>query len=1282
MKGRILSILTVFALLLTGCTKGGVHNGPPPSEANVKEGSDFIFVCPIIENEYWEACIRGIRRADAELGTTTRVVGPRTADNFVVEIADYMEQAVDAHPDGIMAYAGIESLSPLIDEAVEDGIPVLAVGSDAPDTNRTAYLGTDLYKFGYKLGETLVGLTGGKAKIGYICSSFSVQSEAEVYHAFQDAIHDYDMEVVARGEGRSDPGYASQVAEAMLQENPEITAFFCTAGYNITGVAYAKEALGLDHLVLVGSDDAEENLNFVRKGTINALLAQLPEQMGYKSVYLMKEYVDKGSLPAETYNTGTILITQDNVDSYSTADLASEGAGKTVRVGYYSGDDGFQDGFADGERKSGYAYEYYMAIAALTGWKYEYVYGSREESMRRLASGDVDIVAGVYQTDSWAERVFFSKYDMGMEGEPRYFAVSAGRSDLLVDLNRAMEQMKADTPNFAANLHQKYYSQVNGQQVLTEREMGWLARAGALRVGYVRHNLPLSDQGEDGEPLGLVSDLMDIFSAYLHVEIYPVCYENMILMEEGLRQGEIDAAFPNYSDIWLNESKGFMQTDAFISDRVMLVYQGNYDSSILDSVGLSNTGIGQRYYLAEYYPQAHIQYYDTRSEIFQAIQSGEVKCIVGCSSIIQRFLATHKEFQDMNIAYLDTSENFGMAVKQGDSILVGILNKVIRQTDDATINNAIVYYTNAGIEYTFKDFLRKYSIVVLAVLAVFFSIFLWVFYSYHKRVTAFNAKQAETQARLEDALREARVASEAKTTFLSSMSHDIRTPMNAIVGMTTIASKHLDDRERIEDCLKKIKLSSHHLLTLINDVLDISKIESGKLTLNPVNFSLRDMIAALVNIVRPQVQEKRLQFDLYIHGMDHEIIYADEVRFNQIAINILTNAIKYTPDGGRVVVDLVQETMPDGKHVRLVFTVADNGIGMSEEFMANMYDIFSRAKDSRINKIQGTGLGLSIVKRMVELMDGTIECSSQVGVGTTFVITMELPIGDMGTEKPMLPDAEVLLVDDDSIFLETVKDTLMEMGAFPETADGGAAALEMVKARHKAGKDYDVIIVDWKMPGMNGLETVKAIQEAIDGKVPLILASAYEWSDIEEDARDCGVCGFINKPLFRSYIYEKLHEILRPKEQLAAEGEQLADNFKGMNILIAEDNELNWEVIAELLDMYGITAKNAENGRVCVDMLSNAPEGTYDMVLMDVQMPVMNGKEAAAAIRASEIPYVRGIPIIAMTADAFAEDIAACIAAGMDDHVSKPVDMDKLFQAMHKILDRRDYTREHKYSPK
>lgn len=1268
MRRKLFLILLSVFLLFSAC---GVGGGTDTAGTDEKQSYNLVFVCPIIENEYWQACIKGIEAADAEFGTNTQVIGPRTADNFAVEIIDYMCAAIDSEPDGIMLYAGIEGLHPLIDEAVEKGIHVLTIDADAPDTLREAYIGTNLYNFGYQAGVSLVNLTGGSAKVGYVCSTFSAQSEVTVFEAFRDAIADYDIEIVSCKEGQADPDVASGVVADMLDENPEITAIFCTAGYNITGAGRVKEARGLDDLMLVGFDDVEENLAFVRKGIIDALLVQSPEQMGYQGVRLMRDCINSGELQNESYDTGSILVTQDNVDSYSSTELASGGSGKTVRVGYYTGDSSFQDGFGDDERKTGYAYEYYQAIALLTGWRYEYVYCTRSEAMDMLRAGEIDITAGIYETDKRLEQVLLSKYDMGL-GSPQYFAVAPDRDDLYSELNYALERIQAEKPNFAVELRQEYYGQDTAQQILTAGEKQWLAEKGCLNIGYVRYNMPLSDQDADGNPTGVVKELMEILSDYLHIKLNPVCYENVTQMEDALRDGRIDIAFPMYSDLWTTENKGLLQTDSFISDRVMVVYQGSYSGSLMDNVFLSQTGLGQRQYLSIYYPNASITLFDTRAEAFEAIKrDSENSCMLGCSSVLQRFLLTHPEYDNFNIAYLDTSEEFGMAVNGGESILAGILNKAIRQMDSAIITSAMISYSGVEMRFSFMDVVQKYSIGIISILIVLLVLFAWIFAAFRQKTRRFNAAQAKAQAQLEEALRAAKVASEAKTTFLASMSHDIRTPMNAIIGITAIASKHLDEREKIEDCLDKISLSSHHLLTLINDVLDISKIESGKLALNPVNFSLRDTVTSLVNIIRPQMKEKDLQFDVHIHGIAHEIVYADEVRINQIFINILTNAVKYTPNGGKVIMDLSETILPEGDKVQLVYKVEDTGIGMSEDYMKIMYETFTRVEDSRVNKIQGTGLGLAIVKQMVDLMGGTIECKSEENAGTIFTVTLEVPPGDASGEKPMLPDIRILLIDDDGIFLETAMDTLADMGAHPEAVNNGADAVRLVKARHKAGEDYQVVIVDWKMPGMDGLQTVQAIRNVVGRDVPIILVSAYEWTEIEDEARESGADSFISKPLFRSYVYEKVCEVLHLGSRQAADETAGNEDLRGRHLLVAEDNDLNWEVVSELLGMYGITADHAENGQICVDMLRAAPADKYDMILMDIQMPVMNGREATTVIRADSTPYIRDIPIVAMTADAFAEDIAACRAVGMDGHVPKPVDMDTLCQEMRKILGRK-----------
>ena len=554
--------------------------------------------------------------------------------------------------------------------------------------------------------------------------------------------------------------------------------------------------------------------------------------------------------------------------------------------------------------------------------------------------------------------------------------------------------------------------------------------------------------------------------------------------------------------------------------------------------------------------------------------------------------------------------------------------------------------------------------VILVIVFAVFIIIAVVFFVYRKKMKLHSEQQEQNRIVLEGALKLAKQASEAKTLFLSNMSHDIRTPMNAIVGMTTIAAKHMDDKKKVEDCLNKISLSGHHLLTLINDVLDISKIESGKIALNPVAVSLRNVMSNLVNIVRPLLTAKKDSREVHIKGIDYETVIVDEVRLSQIFINILSNAVKYTqPDTGKIVLELFEELLPDGKSVRVTYIVQDNGMGMSEEFQKNMYEIFSRAEDSRTNKIQGSGLGLAIVKQMVTLMNGTIECESELDKGTKFTIKLDLPIGKSDTDDRKLPDVKILVVDDDEIFLETTRDTIEDLGAQIDTATTGEQALKLASENA-----YSVIIVDWRMPDMNGCDIAESIRKKVKKPTPIILASAYDWTEIEEKMHGKKIDGFISKPLFRSYIYEKLCEVLKieaEKNPVHADG---TNDLEGLHILVAEDNELNWEVISELLEMYNITAERAENGRLCIEKLTSEPEGTFDLILMDVQMPEMDGKSATKKIRKLENDYMRNIPIIAMTADAFAEDIASCIDAGMNGHTAKPVDMDVLFHEIQKIL--------------
>ena len=524
--------------------------------------------------------------------------------------------------------------------------------------------------------------------------------------------------------------------------------------------------------------------------------------------------------------------------------------------------------------------------------------------------------------------------------------------------------------------------------------------------------------------------------------------------------------------------------------------------------------------------------------------------------------------------------------------------------------------------------------------------------------------------RLQATAREAESANKAKTDFLSTMSHDIRTPMNAIIGLTAIAEKNLGDVESTEESLRKISLASNHLLTLINDILDISKVESGKLKLSPLTFSIVETVENLVNISQPMIKEKNLEFSFHINKMEKEYLYADQLRLNQIYINILSNAIKYTEPGGRISVDLCEEASTRPDSIRLVYTVSDTGIGMSPEFIENMYQPFSRQVDSRVSSIQGTGLGLAITKQMVELMGGTIECQSEQGKGTTFTVILDIPVAERQREDMKLDPIDVLIVDDDEVMLKTAVDTLETLGASTEQARSGLEALGMIEHRHLSGKDYDVIIVDWKMPEIDGTETISRIRSEIDTKTPILLISAYDWSDIEEKAKEAGANGFVSKPLFRSTLYDKINALIG-KESRSIEPEDDYSDLQGLNILVAEDNDINWEIVSTMLSMFGITAERAENGRICVDKIRGAEKGSYELIFMDIQMPEMNGLDATRAIRKLEDPWASSIPIVAMTADAFSENVTECLNAGMNGHIAKPIDIKLVIREIRRIREGR-----------
>ena len=892
---------------------------------------------------------------------------------------------------------------------------------------------------------------------------------------------------------------------------------------------------------------------------------------------------------------------------------AMEEENKTVRVGYFPYAN-FQEG-GYGEHKQGAGYEYLQKISYITGWKYEYVYASFKECLDMLEAGEIDILGNVSYTQERAEAINFSSYEELTErywiytredhadltdGDLKqmngcrigvadgsyqkellekwldsnqiqaevvackgydemiekldadeldalvvpalsvnsdfiaianigagdcYFGVSKSRPDLLKELNSAMEEINNTETDYSSKLYARYEGKAVINYALNKEEKQWLdAHENTIRVGYLKDNLPFCGE-ENGKLTGILGTVLDTVQEKYKITIKAVPCSTGVEMNEALQSGEIDIAGPIIQDLYMQEQFQVVLTDVIFDITPVVIYQGKEYSSSLSAIAATETSLYSELMVSLLFPDAEIKQYDTQEECLEAVANGKVGATVIPSSKIN-LLNESPLTKSLSFAEMAKRQELALFTTRENRRAATIINKAIEQSSNVLNGVVLAQNSVSEKEMTLQDVLAEHAGLAIVVSFVIIFVLLLLVYS----LSVSRKKQMEALKEAQDA----NAANIAKTTFLNHMSHDIRTPMNAIVGFTDIAMKRKPDKE-VENCLKKIRQSSEYLMTLINDVLDISRIESGKLEYKPVPADLRDIINTVSSIARGYMENRDLNFCVSREELKTPYVMADELRIREVLLNIISNAVKFTKDGGTI--SFVAENCPgkDEHHLIVRYHISDTGIGMSEEFQSRIFDEFTQENDGARTSYKGTGLGMAISRKLVEKMGGTITFESEKGVGTTFVIRVPFKID---------PDA-----------------------------------------------------------------------------------------DKREEQKD---------------VSEK--------------------SIKGLHILLAEDNELNMEIAEFVLQNEGADVTKAWDGQEAVELFRNSEPGEFDVILMDIMMPVMNGYETTKMIRSLDREDAKAIPIIAMTANAFTEDRIRAKEAGMDEHVAKPVDVDLLIKVIHKLV--------------
>ena len=911
------------------------------------------------------------------------------------------------------------------------------------------------------------------------------------------------------------------------------------------------------------------------------------------------------------------------------------------------------------------------------GLKTEHVNISNNEDVKqKLANHEIDCFVSLEES-FWAERGISTITRVGESGI--YYAINKNRPDIKEELDDAMRALDEAVPFYTADLYKRYFS-MDYTPILTGEEKAWLRKHGAIRMGFLASDSGVSTfDPATGEFTGVITDYIQFAADCLgnqELEFQLVGYDSKEAELDALKSGEIDMIFHCDQNPNLAEEYHFACTNTTWTSNLMAVTnKQHFNENNVNRIAVPQNKLSLKKYLAFYYPQWEIVDCDTQEDAARLVKDGQADCFVTGISSENKY---SKKYSFYSVPLVNPVRSC-FAVNSGNRSLLSILNKTIKAMPVNMLAGALAMYKSSARKVTLSDFIKdnffKVMLISSIAVAVVLLTILMLLQKARKAEAAARKAASDTQelnAKLQVAVEKAESANRAKSTFLSNMSHDIRTPMNAIIGFTTLALSNIDDTDRVKDYLGKTLASSNHLLSLINDVLDMSRIESGKIHLEEVEVNLSDVLHDLKTIVSGQIYAKQLE--LYMDAMDvtDEDVYCDKTRLNQILLNLLSNAIKFTPAGGTVSVRVRQLAGKVRGCGQYEFRIKDNGIGMSQEFAQKIFEPFERERTSTVSGIQGTGLGMAITKNIVDMMGGTIEVQTAQGKGTEFTVCV--PMRAQTEQRPVekiteLEGLKALVVDDDFNTCDSVTKMLVKVGMRAEWTLSGKEAVLRARQSIEMSDVYHAYIIDWRLPDMNGIEVTRQIRSLHDD-TPIIILTAYDWSDIEVEAKAAGVTAFCSKPMFMSDLRETLMSALGQKSADAVQGllpEKNAD-FKGKHILLVEDNALNREIAQEILREYGFLVDSAENGAVAVEKVSTAAPGSYDLVLMDVQMPIMDGYTATRKIRALDDPARAKLPILAMTANAFDEDRRNALESGMNGFLSKPIVIDDLMQELHKIL--------------